>query len=150
LKVRFTIEQLEALKSANKIRGYTECPKNGESEKLPIPIASDKKRGNKYNAKKVEIDGIRFDSKKEGRRYVELKAEQMAGKIRGLQVHFPFDLIAEGELIAVYEADFVYFLVENGEMVVEDVKGAATRKLGVYRLKKKLMKVLNNIEIQEI
>jgi hypothetical protein len=81
---------------------------------------------------------------------VELKAEQMAGKIRGLQVHFPFDLIVEGELIAVYEADFVYFLVESGEMVVEDVKGVATRKISTYRMKRKMMKALHNIEIKEI
>ena len=36
----------------------------------------------KYHNKKVIIDGIKFDSKKEANRYQELKLMQRAGKIK--------------------------------------------------------------------
>jgi hypothetical protein len=74
LKVRFTIEQLEALKSQNKIRGYTEYPKKGESAKKP----TQNKRGGKIkgwidlNLKVwAEING--FELKKETRFHPERK-----------------------------------------------------------------------------
>lgn len=48
---------------------------------------------NKYNAKKVEIDGITFDSKKEAARYCDLKLMQRAGEIRDLQLQVEYELI---------------------------------------------------------
>jgi hypothetical protein len=131
--MRFTLEQLEKLKSQGKIRDY---------EDLKKPKAS------KYKNKKVELDGITFDSIKESKRYLELRARKIAGEIKYLEVHFPFELkIGDGK-ICTYEADFVY--EENGKMIVEDVKSSYTRRLAVYRLKKKLMKELRGIEIQEV
>ncbi len=50
--------------------------------------------------------------------------------------------------ICAYLADFTYN--RNGKEIVEDVKSEMTRKLPVYKLKKKLMKAILNIEIQEI
>ena len=47
----------------------------------------------KYKNKKVEVDGIEFDSKKESRRYWELKLLQQAGKITDLQLQREFELI---------------------------------------------------------
>ena len=47
----------------------------------------------KYNAKKVIVDGITFDSKKESKRYLELKQMQENGEIHDLQLQVPFELI---------------------------------------------------------
>lgn len=48
---------------------------------------------NKYNAKKAEIDGITFDSKKEARRYAELKLLLRGGEIRDLRLQVEYELI---------------------------------------------------------
>ena len=78
---------------------------------------------NKYNARKVTIDGIAFDSKKEAARYRDLKLMQRAGEIRGLQLQVEYELIPKqaGERACNYIADFVYQDVRTGETVVEDV-----------------------------
>lgn len=135
-----TLKDLERLKAEGKIRGWVD-PK-GEGSNLSAPKKS------KYNNKKVELDGIVFDSVKESKRYMELRFLLKAGEIEDLQVHVPFDLIVEGEKVAVYEADFTY--KRNGELMVEDVKSAFTRRIATYRLKKKLMKSIYNIEIVEV
>ena len=50
------------------------------------------KQRSKYNARKTEIDGIKFDSAKEAARYAELKLLRDAGKIKDLQLQVPFVL----------------------------------------------------------
>jgi hypothetical protein len=102
------------------------------------------KKPSKYRAVKVEIDGVVFDSKKEGRRYQVLKAELDAGLISNMRVHVSFDLKIGDVLICRYEADFVYF--RDGLRVVEDTKGMRTE---VYKLKRKLMKALHDIDVLE-
>ena len=112
---------------------------------------------NKFNAQKVELDGMTFDSKKEHKRYIELKAMQQRGEISGLEHHTKFELAPktkiEGEKRAKpalrYFADFTYYL-STGEYIVEDVKSAATRKLASYRNKKHLMKTVFNIDVREV
>ena len=112
---------------------------------------------NKFNAQKVEMDGMTFDSKKEHKRYIELKAMQQRGEIFGLQHHTKFELAAkvkiEGEKRAKpalrYFADFTYYMI-SGEYIVEDVKSAATRKKDSYRNKKHLMKTVLNIDVREV
>ena len=47
----------------------------------------------KYKAKKVTIDGITFDSQKEGKRYRELSLLARVGKITDLQTQVKFVLI---------------------------------------------------------
>lgn len=47
----------------------------------------------KYNAKKVTVNGIRFDSKKEAARYKELKALEHVGKIDMLELQPRFVLM---------------------------------------------------------
>lgn len=101
------------------------------------------KKRSKYLNLKVEIDGRTFDSKKEARRYIELRALQTAGEITHLHCQVAFELS-----VCKYIADFTY--TRNGQLVVEDVKSAYTRKLQVYRQKKKMMKLELNIEIQEV
>ncbi|GAB00772.1 MULTISPECIES: DUF1064 domain-containing protein [Acinetobacter] len=112
---------------------------------------------NKFNAQKVELDGMTFDSKKEHKRYIELKAMQQRGEIFELEHHTKFELAPkiklEGEKRAKpalrYFADFTYYNI-TGEYIVEDVKSAATRKLASYRNKKHLMKTVFNIDVREV
>jgi hypothetical protein len=82
------------------------------------------KRGNKYRARKVKIDGITFDSIAEARRYQELVVLQKAGVISGLTPHPKFHLIVNGKKIGAYTADSLY--VMNGETIIEDVKSPVT------------------------
>jgi len=98
----------------------------------------------KYNAVKTVVDGIKFDSKKEARRYSQLKLMEKSGAISDLSLQPRFDLIVSGKKCGFYKADFKY--VENGKEVIEDVKGILTP---VYRLKKKLVKAIYNIDIFE-
>lgn len=103
----------------------------------------------KYHNKKVEIDGIKFDSRKEGERYLELKLLLKAGKIRDLQLQVEFELIPKqaGEQACKYKADFVYHMADTGKMIVEDVKGLRTRE---YIIKRKLMLWRYGVKIVEV
>tara|TARA_R110000824_G_scaffold352968_1_gene540110 strand:+ start:403 stop:723 length:321 start_codon:yes stop_codon:yes gene_type:complete len=99
-------------------------------------------RKNKYNAKKTNVDGITFDSKRESRRYLELKTLLHAGHISDLELQIPFPCIVNDKKICSYKADFAY--IQDGKRVVEDVKGFVTRD---FRLKKKLVEALHGIEV---
>lgn len=106
---------------------------------------------------------IRFDSKKEARRFDELMAMLRAGRVRGLKLQPQFTLqeaytTVEGVRVRAirYQADFSYELAversgdETGWVpVVEDVKSRAT-KTRVYAMKKKLMQERFGIDIQEV
>lgn len=93
----------------------------------------------KYGAKKTEIDGIKFDSKKEGKRYLELKEMLKNGAISNLELQPRFLLQDKfkynGKTIRKieYVADFKY--KAGADTVVEDVKGFKT---DVYNIKKKI------------
>lgn len=102
-------------------------------------------RRNKYNAKKTKINGIIFDSKKEGNRYLVLLSREQAGEITELELQPRWKLVVNDHYIGRYTADFMYRNSE-GERVVEDVKGVKTRD---YVLRKKLMKAIYGIEIKE-
>lgn len=113
-------------------------------------------RPGKYHAKKVDLDGMRFDSAKEARRYQELKLMARAGAISDLEMQVSFELIPAqrcpetGRVIeraVTYKADFVY--AENGHRVVEDVKSPAT-KTREYIIKRKLMLQKYGIRIKEV
>ena len=106
----------------------------------------------KYNSIKTEVDGIKFDSKKEANRYLELKILERAGEISHLARQVKYELIpsqrVDGKLVerpCSYIADFVY--LENGETVVEDTKGYKTPD---YIIKRKLMLQVHGIRIREV
>jgi hypothetical protein len=111
------------------------------------------KRPHKYGAVATEIDGIRFASKKEARRYAELKLLEKAGEIRDLQLQPRYPLCAHprmhgaGVKVCDYVADFRYRSGPNGLLVIEDVKGMKTP---LYRLKKKWFEAQYGIPISEI
>lgn len=106
-------------------------------------------RKSKYRSVKTTVDGITFDSKKEAKRYQELKLLQRANKIENLRLQVPYVLIDKsryGRQIK-YIADFVYYDKELRQEVVQDTKGFRT---DVYRLKKRLLAEKYDIEIKEI
>jgi hypothetical protein len=94
----------------------------------------------KHRNTKTVIDGWTFDSKKEARRYLDLRAEQQDRRISELRCQVVFPLVVNGVEVCVYVADFVY--LRNGVRVIEDVKSKHTRKLPDYRIKLKLMAAL--------
>jgi hypothetical protein len=101
------------------------------------------KREHKYGAKATVVDGIRFASQKEARRYQELKLLEKAGEIWELELQPRFPLrvpstsgylmraaraLTEGGsfVIGEYRADFKYWDASTEPYVVEDVKGFDT------------------------
>ena len=98
----------------------------------------------KYRNIKTTLDGFQFDSRREGFRWIQLRQMERDGAIKKLQRQVVFPLIVNGELLCKYKADFVYETA--GKRIVEDVKGVRT---DMYRLKKKLMRIILGIEILE-
>jgi len=103
---------------------------------------------NKYNAKKTEFMGYKFDSKWEAERYGQLSSMALAGVVKDLQRQVKYEIVVNNYKICNYIADFVYILVhENGkeEKIVEDAKGVQTTD---FKLKMKLIKALFDIDIK--
>lgn len=111
-------------------------------DKGVIIVRGQNKSYNKYKNQKVVVDGHPFDSKREARRYKELKLLERAGKIKDLELQPKFELIptirTEHETLykVSYYADFRYVECDSARVIVEDVKGFKTRE---YILKKKLL-----------
>ena len=124
----------------------------------------------KYKNKKTIIDGITFDSLKEGKRYKELLLLEKAGIISHLRRQVKYELIPpqyaqsaerytrgpkkgqykRGKLLereCAYIADFVYHDFLANEIVVEDTKGMKTKD---YIIKRKLMLHKHGIRIREV
>lgn len=105
---------------------------------------------NKYNSLPTTIDNIKFHSKKESARYVQLKLDEMSGRIKDLHLQVPFELIpkmvinGKSERAIKYVTDFTYYDA-NGDYVVEDVKGMIT---DIFKIKYRLMKLIHNIDIK--
>lgn len=125
-------------------------------------------RWNKYGSKKTEVDGVTFDSKKEAKRYQELRILEKAGEIKNLQRQVKFLILPEQREVSAeiyksgprkgqlkpgkllersieYVADFVY--TQDGQTIVEDTKGFRTKD---YIIKRKLMLWVHGIRIREI
>lgn len=122
----------------------------------------------KYHAKKVTVNGITYDSKKEASRHAELLLLERGGAITDLRRQVQFILLPahyeayerygkkgqrlkDGrrcvERAVFYVADFTY--KQDGKLVVEDVKSPATRTKD-YILKRKMMLHINGIKIREV
>jgi Protein of unknown function (DUF1064) len=114
---------------------------------------------NKYGATAVHIDGVRFASKKEAARFLELQLMQKHGLIADLETQpiFPLHVMEiwrSGLPIRIttvgrYTADFRYLNLDTGEIVVEDTKSAPT-KTEAYRLRKHLAEVIHGITVTEL
>ena len=111
-------------------------------------------RTSKYNAKKVEIDGIKFDSKAEGEYYLHLKQQVSERQILGferqkrmlLQEGFSVEGV-KGKIRPIfYVVDFI--ITENdGTLTYVDVKGMET---DVFKLKKKLFMKRYNTALMKV
>jgi len=123
-------------------------------EGVSMPIYAN--RLNKYRNKRVTIDGINFQSQKEGKRYLELKQLERAGIISELKWQVKYELIPKYEIngkkirSSCYVADFTYKINNTNEIVIEDVKPSKNYQTEVYKLKKKLFEYKYQQEIKEI
>ncbi len=101
----------------------------------------------KYGNKKTVVDGIKFDSKWESQRYLYLKSLEKAERIKNLTLQPKFLITVNGQKICAYIADFEYdkeHASGDWEHIIEDAKGMETPE---FKLKKKLMKAVHNIDI---
>lgn len=125
-------------------------------------IVTGERRRHKYGAKPTAVDGIRFASMKEAKRYGELKLLEKAGEIHELHLQPAFDLWTSAgkawtqKPVGQYRADFAYCecraavhngCCDDGKQVVEDVKGFKTP---LYKWKKKHVEAQYGIEIREV
>lgn len=96
---------------------------------------------NKYKNLPASLDGIRFDSQREARRYYELTLLKRAGEIEDVVHHPRFELQPTFKKNSmtyraiVYEADFKV-IHADGHIGIEDVKGGPLTK--EFRIKQKL------------
>jgi hypothetical protein len=98
----------------------------------------------KYRNVPTTVDGVRFASKAEAKRYEELKLLVRAGEISELELQKPYQLTAfDGTKLAKYVSDFDY-RDKSGVRVTEDVKGILTP---AFRIKAQLVKAQFGREI---
>ena len=114
---------------------------------------------NKYHAVPIHVDGVRFASRKEASRYLELKLMSKAGVIDELTLQpvFPLHVMeiwrSQAPIVITtvgrFTADFQYRDLTTGEIVVEDVKSHVT-KTEAYRLRKRIAEAVHGITIREL
>ena len=98
-------------------------------------------RKNKYGAKRVTYQGLKFDSKHEWGCWMALLERKKRGEIsdikRQVSIHMQGrdgPILTPTGLLSRYVADFTY--IEKGVLIIEDAKGYATE---VYKLKKAIL-----------
>lgn len=110
---------------------------------------------NKFGAKRCEHSCAchgthKHDSLGERDHCYTLHVRAAQGEIRDLAVHPWYELEVNGALVCIYEADWSFdTLVVDAPRVVVDFKSQPTRT-AVYRLKKKLMKAIYDIDVVEV
>lgn len=140
--LRWTEEDLKDYKARQKRQALPCVP----AVPSGVSVADmDRPKRNKYGNRRVEVDGIRFDSQKEARYYEELMLRYRAGDLKLVLLQVPFILPGPVK----YYADFLT-IDNDGRFEVIDVKSEATRKNRVYINKKKQMKAVWGIEIKEV
>lgn len=112
----------------------------------PSPQGEGLKKRSKYGNRKVEIDGMKFDSQHEANMYFDLMLRVKAGELKCVCRQVKFDLPGGIQ----YIADFVTILPDNRIENVIDAKSAATKQNRVYINKKKQMKACWGIDILEV
>lgn len=81
----------------------------------------------KFRNVPTEIDGVRFASKREAKRYCDLKLLERAGEIKALRLQPRYPLTVNSLHVATYVGDFEYVESKSGRIVTEDAKGVKTR-----------------------
>lgn len=100
------------------------------------------RRFSKYNAKKVEVDGIKFDSNVEAEYYLHLEEQVDKGEIQGFERQVKMTLQdsfylegVKGKIRAItYVVDFK-ITEKDGSITYIDVKGIET---DVFKMKRKM------------
>ncbi|EKZ4501921.1 DUF1064 domain-containing protein [Listeria monocytogenes] len=114
--------------------------------KRSIPRTSLTKRTStrsKYNAKKVVIDNVKFDSKAEAAYYEQLKLLKMSGEVVSFDLQPEFILqdsfVKNGKKYHAikYRADFLVRYKDGHEELI-DIKGMLTKE---FRIKQKLFEM---------
>ena|SRR5690606_10735870 len=109
-------------------------------KKKGLPAEPQSQRKSKYNNKKVILDGIKFDSKKEAEYYCQLKLLKQAGKIKDYRLQPRYELQpafkknGKKYRAITYIADFA-IANNDGTTDVIDIKGVETQ---VFKIKRKL------------
>lgn len=118
----------------------------------------------KYNNSKVEIDGILFDSKLEGKVYIALKDMQANGWITNLEIHPRWELqpkltetyvkhlktkdkLCERTVLKpiYYTADFSF--IQDGKLRVIDVKGSKYLVSKDFPLRVKILRFKYGLDV---
>lgn len=109
---------------------------------LPNKISPPAAKKHKYSAQAVVIDGIRFDSRKEGRHYQDLQLRVKAGEVLYYLRQVPFHLPGG----VTYRVDFAEFHAD-GSVHYVDVKGVQTKD---FVMKKKQVEALYPVTIEVV
>lgn len=141
MALRLTEEEYAALQRRRALPCAPAKPSGVSVEDMDKPP-----RRSKYGNTRIEIDGIKFDSKHEASVYYDLLLRVRAGELKSVLRQVPFDL--PGGIR--YYADFVTITPDMRIEGVYDAKSEATRKNRVYINKKKQMKACWDIDIKEV
>jgi hypothetical protein len=138
--LNYTEEEFEKLLKQNPALRVDKKHSQPVKKAKPEKTKTEKKKPRKYRNKKVLVNGIKFDSLKEAKRYIALKMKLLTGEITYLKLQPEF-VLQEGfrkdgkwHRAIKYRADFRY-QVATGETVIEDTKGYRTE---VFNIKQKL------------
>lgn len=144
MTMRWDAEALEAFEKRRQEWMATGTVRTNTIAKKNEARPGEKKSRSKYGAVKTEADGLKFASKKEAKRWMELRMMELGGEIQKLERQISYELAVNGLTICCYIADFVYR--KGLELVVEDTKGMKTP---LYLLKARLMLAIHGIVILE-
>lgn len=101
----------------------------------------------KYGNEITHVGGIKFQSKREANRYIQLTVMLRCGRIQLLELQPEYSFDFGGVHICKYFADFRYTDLTTGLQVVEDAKGVRTKE---YKIKRALMLAFYGIKVQEV
>ena len=102
----------------------------------------------RFAAVRTTVDGITFASKREAKRYGELKLLQRAGEIAELKIQPAFPVEIGGHHFCIYTGDFSY-TDKSGARIIEDCKSSGTAKDTAYLLRKKAAELFYGIKVIE-
>ena len=146
MSLRMTAEQVEAHQRRMKMVAGPELQAQAAIARAQQPL-----KRSKYNSRAVEIDGYRFASAKEGRRYQALRLMEKAGEISDLKLHTPYELAVNGVKVCTYIDDFNYWHEKTCTLVVEDVKGYRHgNPYRMFKIKAALMRAIHGIDVVEL
>jgi hypothetical protein len=101
---------------------------------------------NKFGNKKVVVDNIGFDSKREAARYNELKLMRNAELISSIDVHPVYPIYIKDMKVCDVVLDFAYTIFKDSVPVHEDVKSPGTNT-ALSKLKRKMVEAYYGFKV---